>query len=268
MCVRQRRGEQVGGDQAGEMRHVHHEIRADLVGHTADAGKVDEARIGGTAGDDQLWLLRARQPLQLLIVQQSVIAPNAVLHGAEPFAGQVGRRAMGQVAAGGEAHAEDRVARFQQGKEYRLVRLRAGMRLHIGERAGEQPLRPVDRELLGDIDVDAAAIVAPARVALGIFVGQDGALRLQHRGGDSVLAGDQLDAVLLADQFGPERGGKLRIGLGKRGAEEPLQAGGGTLFVHVGPGTGVPPTCSMRSVAHKRPAPWPPIGGSPMVALL
>ena len=166
--------------------------------------------------------LRARQPFQLLIVQQPVVAPDAVLHGAEPLARQIGRRAVGQVAAGGEAHAQDRVARLQQGEERRLVRLRARMRLHVGERAGEQPLRPVDRELLGDVHIVAAAVVAPARVALGIFVGQHGALRLQHRGGDGVLAGDQLDAILLADQFGAKCCGQLRVGLGERGAEEPL----------------------------------------------
>ena len=180
----------------------------------------------------------ARQSFQLLVVQQPVVAAHAVLHGAEPLAGQVGRRAVGQVAAGGEAHAQDRVARLQQRQQHRLVRLRAGMRLHVGEFAGEQPLRPVDRELLGDIDIDAAAVIAPAGVALGVFVGQDRALRLQHGGGDHVLAGDQLDAVLLADQFGAERGGELRVGLGERGAEEPLQAGGGTLFVHGGPRVG------------------------------
>jgi hypothetical protein len=47
------------------------------------------------------------------------------------------------------------------------------MRLDIGKRAAEQPLGPVDRELLGDIDVYAAAIVAPALLALGILIGQD-----------------------------------------------------------------------------------------------
>ena len=144
----------------------------------------------------------ARQALQLVVVQQPVVPPHAVLHGAEPFAGQVRRGAMRQVAAGGEAHAEDRVAGLQQRQEHRLVRLRAGVRLHVGEAAVEQLLGAVDRELLGDVDVVAAAVVAPAGIALGVFVGQHRALRLQHRGGDDVLAGDQLDAVLLAGQLG------------------------------------------------------------------
>ena len=96
----------------------------------------------------------------------------------------------------------------------------------------KQLLRAVDRQLLGDIDIDAAAVVAPAGIALGVFVGQHRALRLQHRGGDDVLAGDQLDAVLLAHQLGADGGGELGVGLGERGGEEPLQAGGGRLLVH------------------------------------
>ena len=139
---------------------------------------------------------------------------------------------MRQVSAGRQAHAQDRVAGFQQCEECCLVRLCTGMRLHVGELAGEQPLCPVDGELLGHIDIHAAAVIAPTWIALGVLVGQHGALRFQHRGGDDILAGNQLDAVLLADQFGAEGRSELRIGLGKRGAEEPLQAGGGTLFVH------------------------------------
>ena len=47
-------------------------------------------------------------------------------------------------------------------------------------------------------------------------------------------AGDQLDAVLLAVQFGADGGGEFRVGLGQGGGEEAVQAGGGALFVHVG----------------------------------
>jgi hypothetical protein len=55
--------------------------------------------------------------------------------------------------------------------------------------------------VLGDIDELAAAIVALARIALGIFVGHDRALRLEHGAGHDVLRGDQLDLVLLAAEL-------------------------------------------------------------------
>ena len=67
-------GNTPGGDQAGEVRHVHHEVGADLVGHLANAGEVDGARIGGAAGDDQLRPFGARQPFQFVVVEQSVLA--------------------------------------------------------------------------------------------------------------------------------------------------------------------------------------------------
>ena len=119
------------------MRHVDHEERADLVSHGADAREVDGARVGGAAGDDQFRSFRAGELFQLLVVDAPVFPAHAVLHRAEPFARQIGRGAVRQVAAGGEAHAEHGIARLQQGQEYRLVGLRAGVRLDIGEAAAE-----------------------------------------------------------------------------------------------------------------------------------
>ena len=56
MGMRQRARMQPRRDQAGEMRHVDHEIGADAVGDLAEARKVDDARIGRAAGDDQRGL--------------------------------------------------------------------------------------------------------------------------------------------------------------------------------------------------------------------
>ena len=70
---------------------------------------------------------------------------------------------------------------LQQRQEHAPVGLRAGMRLDVGEAAAEQLLGALDRQRLGDVDELAAAVVAPARIALGIFVGQHRALRLEHR---------------------------------------------------------------------------------------
>ena len=45
------------------------------------------------------------------------------------------------------------------------------MRLHVGVGGAEQALRALDRELLDDVDVLAAPVVALARVTLGVLVG-------------------------------------------------------------------------------------------------
>ena len=67
----------------------------------------------------------------------------------------------------------------------------------LAKLAAEQLLRPLDGERLGDVDELAAAVIALARIALGVFVGQHRALRLEHGARDDVLRGDQLDLVLL-----------------------------------------------------------------------
>jgi hypothetical protein len=127
---------------------------------------------------------------------------------------------MGQVAAGREVEAHEGVARLHQRHEHGLVGLAARIRLDIGELAAEQPAGALDGELLGDVDELAAAIVAPARIALGVFVGHHRALRLEHGARDDVLRGDQLDLVALAAEFQLDGAGDLGIDIGKTGAEE------------------------------------------------
>ena len=106
------------------------------------------------------------QALDLVIVDAVIVRPHAVLHGIEPFAGEVRRRAMGEMAARGERHAENGVARLGQREQDGLVRLRAGMGLDVGEGAIEQALGAIDGELLDDVDILAAAVIALARDSL------------------------------------------------------------------------------------------------------
>ena len=186
------------GDQPGEMRHVDQEQRADLVADRAEAGEIEMPRIGRAAGDDQLGPVLLGEPLDLVEIDQMIVRPDAVLDGVEPFARLRRRGAVGQVAAGGEAQAHDRVAGLEQRHHHRAVGLRARMRLDVGEAAAEQLLRALDRERLDGVRRRAALIVAAARIAFRIFVGEDRALRLEHRLADDILRRDQLDLGLLA----------------------------------------------------------------------
>jgi hypothetical protein len=72
------------------------------------------------------------------------------------------------------------------------------VRLHIGKAALEEALGALDRQPLGDIDKLAAAVITASGIALGIFVGEQRALRLEDGARDDVLARDQLDLGLLA----------------------------------------------------------------------
>src|SRR3569832_2220894 len=194
------------------MRHVDHENGADRVRDLAEALEVDDARISRTAGDDELRLVFFGERRDFVHVDALVLAAHAVGHRLEPLAGLVDRRAVGEMPTRREVEAHENVAGLEQREEHRLVRLRAGMRLHIGEGTVEQTAGAVDRELLGDIDEFAAAIVAAAGITFRVFVGEDRALRLEHGAADDVLRRDQFDLVLLTGQFLSDSRGNLRIG--------------------------------------------------------
>ena len=127
---------------------------------------------------------------------------------------------MGQVPARGQGHAEDGIPRREQGEHHALVGLGSGMGLHVGECAVEELPGAGDGQALGDVDVLAATIVAPRRIALRILVGEHRALGFQHGAGDDVLGGDQLDPMLLAMQLVLDAPREHVIGLRQRGAEE------------------------------------------------
>ena len=76
--------------------------------------------------------------------------------------------------------------------------------------------RAVAGELLGLVDHVVAAVVALARVALGVLVGEDRALRREHRRRREVLRRDELDRGVLALDLAPDDLGDLGIGGGER----------------------------------------------------
>lgn len=122
---------------------------------------------------------------------------QAVADHVEPLAAHVQRHAVCQVAAFGQAHAHDRVARLEHGEEHTLVGLRARVRLYVGGFGAKQLLHAVDGELLDHVHIFATAVVTLAGVALGVLVGQLRALRGHHGRRGVVLRGDQLDVVFL-----------------------------------------------------------------------
>ena len=208
------------GNQASEMRHVHMEIGTDGIGDLAEPLEIDLARIGGAASDDQFRLVLLGQRLDLIKVNQRVFLAHAVLHRLEPFTGQVRRSAVRQVTASSQRQAHDRVARLDQSQHDGLVRLRAGMRLHVCEAAVEQLACALDRQSFRLVDKFTAAVITASRIAFRILVRQDRALCFQHRAGDNILGGNQLDLVFLPLQFLGDRAVKRGITLRQRFGKE------------------------------------------------
>ena len=99
------------------------------------------------------------------------------------------------------------------------------MRLHVGVLGAEDLLAAVDGELLDLVDDVAAAVVARARRALGVLVGEHRAGRLEHRAAGEVLAGDELQRLLLADELAAQQLVELGVEVVERLAA-PLAADG------------------------------------------
>ena len=218
-AVLDRAGVQPGGDETGEVGHVDHQQRADLVGDLAKAREVELARIGRPARQQQLRTALAGDAGDLVHVDQAAVAVDLVGGDLIQPAGDVDLHAVGEVAAVGEREPHDRVPRLEQRVVDGGVGLRAGVRLDVGVLGPEQRLGAVDGQLLGDVHPLAAAVVAAARVALGVLVGEHRALAFEHRPRDEVLRGDHLERALLALELAAQDLGDLRIDLRERAVE-------------------------------------------------
>ena len=121
------------------------------------------------------------------------------------------------MAAVREVHAENGVAGLQHRHVDGHVRLRAGVRLDVGVVCAEDLLGAIDGQRLGDVDELAAAVVALARIAFGVLVGEDAARRLQDRRAHEVLRRDEFESFFLAMQLVADRFGNFRIGVRQSG---------------------------------------------------
>ena len=209
--MRHRGRVQTGGDEAGEVRHVGPQIRADLVGDGAERLEVEGARVGGPAGDEHLRALGQGLLTDAVHVDAVGLRVDLVGDDVVELAGEVELHAVGEVTTVRQGQTHDLVAGIGQGVEDGGVGLRAGVRLDVGELGAEQGLRTVAGEILDDVGVLAASVVATARVALRVLVGEDRTLRLQHGAGDEVLGGDHLEEVALTGDLATDGGVDLRV---------------------------------------------------------
>ena len=147
----------------------------------------------------------ARQFFDLVVIDGFRFGVEAVGDRMIKLAADVDRGAVGQVTAMRKRHAEYGVAGTQDRGIHREIGLRTRMRLDVRVFRLEQLAGAVDRELLGDVDVLAAAVITFAGITLGILVGQQRALRFEHARTRVILGSNQLDMVLLPLRLAGER---------------------------------------------------------------
>jgi len=198
---------------------VGHQQRAHRIRNLAEALPVDRPRIGRRAGDDELGLVDVGKVLRRVVVDDLGFEVEPVGDRPVQLARDVHRTAVRQVAAMLERQPHDGVARRQHRVVDGLVGLRTGMRLDVGIFRAEQLFHALDRERLGLVHEFAAAVIALARIALGVLVGEHRAGGVQDGRTCVILRGDQLDVVflplVLADDGRPQFGIGAVGGAGK-----------------------------------------------------
>ncbi|PQM44512.1 hypothetical protein C1Y40_05332 [Mycobacterium talmoniae] len=231
-------GEHLAGHQPGEVRHVHHQRGAHLVGDLAHRGEVDPPRVGGVAGNQDQRPEFAGGGRERIVVQQLGFRVGAVAALVEHFPGDVGPEAVREVSAGIQRHAQqplvaERVpqrlpVRFGQlvdvlgagrGQPGRLhpggqdgpvrhqIGVDAGVRLHVGVGRAEQFAGVLGGHALHGVDVLTAGVEPVPDGALGVLVRQPAAHGQQHRRRGIVLAGDQFERITLVGKLFAGGGG-------------------------------------------------------------
>ena len=210
-----------GGDEAGDVGHVHHEEGAVGVGNLAELLVVPVAGVGGSAADQHGGLEEGGILLELLVVDEARLGMDAVGErlevdrgGRDGLAGSlllgVGVEAVGEVAARGQVEAHDAIMRPKQRRVDGEVGRRAGVRLDVDAPLLRiEPVRLESARLAQSFDlIDdvVAAVVPSAGEALGVLVGQGRTEALHDGPGRKVLRSDQLEAgplavLLLLDQI-------------------------------------------------------------------
>ena len=113
------------GDQPGDMSDVDQQIGADRLGDLLESWKIECARIGTGAYDEQAWPAFLRHLLHRVIVDGFGLTVYAVGKHTEQDPGKIDLAAVSKVTPLGEVHAQDGVARFQHRQVGRHIGLRS-----------------------------------------------------------------------------------------------------------------------------------------------
>ena len=110
-----------------------------------------------------------------------------------------------------EVQAHKGIAGFKHGEEHGGIGLRTAMRLHVGVFCTKELLDALDGNGFRLVHHAATAVIAFARVALSVFIGEARAHSLHHFAAHEVFRRDEFDAAQLAAVFAFDELENLRI---------------------------------------------------------
>ena len=194
-------GMQAGGDQSGEVSHVDHQQRAHRIGDLAEHLEVALAAVSAAAGNDHFRLVLVGETGHVLEIDAFVFLAHLVGDDVVSLAGEIELMAMREVSSMREIEAHDGVAWLEHGGVCGLISLGTGMRLYVDVLGVEELFGAIAGEIFDFVGVFAAAVIALAGIAFGVFVGEYAAGSFEDGFGDEVLAGDQLDLAVLPLRF-------------------------------------------------------------------
>ena len=186
----------LGGDEAGDVGHVDHEVGANLVGDLPEALVLPLAGVGRATGDDEPGLEKEGLLLEGIVVDVPGLLVQAVGEGLEVD----GRRAdlllgsveaVGQVTAVGEVKAHDAVVGAEETRVDGHVGGGSGVGLDVDAPHLGVELVDLEGTLLAEaldlVDNLVTAVVAGAGETLRVLVGEGRAVGVHHAAGGEVL---------------------------------------------------------------------------------
>ena len=156
--------------QPGEVRHVDEEKGVDPASDRGHPFEIEDARIRAVAGEQHLGPHLFRLSLQHVVIDPLRVRIDPIGHEVVELAREIDGTAVAEVTAVAQVHAQHGVPRIEHRRIDGVVGRRAAVGLDVGVLGIEESLRPLDGERLDPIDVLAAAVIALARVAFGVFV--------------------------------------------------------------------------------------------------
>ena len=157
--------------KAGNMRNIHHEHRAHLIGNLSEFLKINGSRISGCTGNYHLRLALQCNLSHIIVIEESFVI-DAIRHAVKVLARHINRRPMGQMSAMIQIHAHKGISRLHHRKKYRHICLCAGMGLYVHVLTAKHLSGSCNRQILYHVDTLTAAVISFSGISFCILIGQ------------------------------------------------------------------------------------------------